>query len=163
MQAKYIIPANPDEYRPHALTRAMVEGWDTMGRVDRRTRLQALPLPDLSALCHLLSANRAAYPQPDHAYNYIRLLIEPMPYAPDICEEQWNSGPHYVAYWGGQAMACRPMEDEAGRLLVGQGVALHETMHEFFRIVYPARFIDFGMNVIPVVRRLDDSEARHAA
>lgn len=161
MYTNYTAPQ--DDFTPHALTRTMVSEWDTMSRCDRRIRLQALPLPDLSALCHLLSANRAAFPQPDHAYNYIRLLIEPMPYAPDLCEEEWNAGLHYVAYWGGQAMACRPMEDGRGRLIVGQGVALHETMHTFFRICYPPRFIDFGMNVIPAVRRLEDGEVRRAA
>lgn len=125
------------------LRRRIVAEWDTMERADKRTMLQALPLIDLTALCHLLAEHRPArYLTPDVAWHAIRLFIEPDPWAPDIVLERWASGDHYVFYFGGRAVACRSADVD------GAHWALWQTACTFFRCCYAERLTDVATDLV---------------
>jgi hypothetical protein len=120
------------------LQRRIVAEWDTLQRHDRRTMLQALPLPDLVQLCHALAEHRPSrYLTPDMAYHTIRQLIEPMPWSPDLVYERWACGGEYVFYFGGAAIACH--DDHW---------ALWETAQLWFRCCYPMRLHEVATDLV---------------
>lgn len=126
---------------PHDLTRRLVMDFDTMTYSERRTVLQALPLPDLVSLCHLLAQHRPrAYVSPDLTWVYLRLVMEPLSW--DIKTDMWADGPHYVAFYAGQAFLSRSALDPNNL------IALDQDMDEWFNRLYPRRLIDVGTEVI---------------
>lgn len=118
-------PPNSDDLHSHyRLTQLVVQN----GGLVNRPVLQALPLRDLMTLAHLMAAQPASRFTPDLAWAWLRMTIEPMEW--EIRTEQWASGFHYVAFWAGKAIACRPAEPD-------QFVELCRTMRAFFDETYP--------------------------
>ena len=124
---------------PHPIAREIIDGWATLPRAERRTRLQALPLFDLVQLAHYAPTKLRAsgFLTPDLAWAQFRLLMQPDPWAPDICAEVWEVGPVYVAYYAGNAIATR-----------NEHAPLWESLSAFFAAAYPKRLIDVAMEEV---------------
>lgn len=137
-QFYHTTPGDNTPTDPHKLTRDLCADWESMDRSDRRIRLQALPITDLVALCHLLAEHRPQrYCTPDFAWFCVRGLIEPDPWAPDIKWEFWSCGGEYVFFYGGTIIACH---DEHWKLW--------QTARTWFDGLYPVRLIDVNTEVI---------------
>ena len=119
---------------PHDLTRRLVSGFDSMPPSERRVILQALPLSDLTHLAHLLAAQRPhSYRNPDMAWKWLRLCIEPMEW--EIRVDRWQDGDHYVAFFADQALMSRPQTPD-------DFTQLCQDMNSWFDTLYPRNLID---------------------